>query len=54
MHKLYQVEQARDLLQVSRTTVMRLARKYDAVRKIGSRNVRIDVQRIMDCLEKGE
>lgn len=53
MSKYYKASQCADLLNVSSVTALRLAKKYDCTVKIGTRNIRIDYEKLMTCLEGG-
>lgn len=52
MTKLITVRQGMDAISSSRATLMKLAIKYDCVRKIGSRNIRIDIEKLLKCMEQ--
>lgn len=55
--KIYEyatVAQAEEIFKVSRHTLMRLANAYGCVVSIGSRNKRINVRKLAECLEQQE
>ena len=52
MTKLITVEQGMEVISCSRGTFMKLAKQYDCIRMIGTRNMRIDIEKLLKCLEE--
>lgn len=52
MKELITVKQGMKMMNVSRGTLMKLARENDCIVMIGSRNIRIDYEKLLECLDR--